>query len=243
MFKLALRTILIAVLSLSVTASAFATDIDTPLVPAPTQNLEDVATVIENVDGSLEIIPFDPESYIQQAGLEKPSPNAQLVSIKRVSVTGDKNNPDNNMPSDTSSKAFGLGLFVKKTTVSTGTSPNRIARGRILCSIDGGCSNLKVEINTTDSIYSEFSADVSVGNDIVGAGVGYTIGAAKSVSISGSEYRAVAKGKFLILDAYPRIEITGFEVWDRGLFSTTKVGSGSSWRSTSNDMDFVVWIQ
>lgn len=241
LLKLVLKGALVAVLAFSVTATAFATDGSDQRVPISGPKLEDVADVIELEDGSLEIIPFDPESYIQQTGLEKPSPDAQLVSIKRVNIEGEEINLDESKRNNNSIMA--LGLSVKKTSVGTGTSPNRIARGRMLCSITSGCSNLKVEINTTESVSAEFSANYSISAEVVSAGVGYTIGTSRSISISGSEHRAVPYGKFLVLDAYPRIEITGFEIWDQGLFTNKMVGSGSSWRAVSNEMDFVVWIQ
>ncbi|WP_270171649.1 hypothetical protein [Paenibacillus sp. SYP-B4298] len=204
--------------------------------------LTDVAKVVELKDGSIEIYPYDPDAFIEQMGIKKPSPDAQLVRIKRVKGKSSGQEVQELKERNIAAAPF-LGLYVQKTGTSTGTSPDRIARGRIMCSITSGCQNLRVEINTTDSVYAEFSANYEVSAEVVSAGVGYTIGSSKSVTITGSETRAVPYNKYLVIDAYPRIEITGFEIFDKGIFSTKKVGSGSSWRAVNNEMDFVVWIQ
>lgn len=202
--------------------------------------LNGISDVIQSEDGNLEIIPHDVEQFLELTGVEKPSEDAELLKIIRVTnqnKVGLNNNNEEQSPSPLAS------LRVVSTGTSEGTHWDRIARSRVMCGVPSGCSALNVSISKTEGFTSDFEANIGISKSIVSAGVGFSIGTSTNTTVQGGATEAVDYNRYLVLDAYPRISITGFDIEELSWFTWSKIGSGSAWRVVPNEIDFFVWIQ
>lgn len=210
--------------------------------------------VTKGKNGNKKFIPNNKEKFIEDFHLEKPSVDAELLYIIIPDETENDQVLNISKTLDTNLSGFGVavmsyrfggGTVVRALNTSRGTG-GVLATAQNTCYTRSGCQNLHVSINQTKSYTSSYSANVSVASSIVGAGVGYSIGRTKSISLSASETTSAKYGQRLTIQAYPRIEVTGFEVWRQTSWWTLKrsrVGSGSSWQAVSNYGVYAVWLR
>jgi len=207
-----------------------------------TTNLSDLASFKQLPNGDIEIIPYDTEKYIEAANLQKPFPDAKLESLKIVTLP---ETLEFDQQQDSTVQPFALpgSLYLKITSISEGTG-GLIAQNSNTCYSTNGCSSLEVEISVNTSVNSEFTSTLGAAlpENIVSAGVGYTIGTGVSIQNS-SRYSEnnVPYGKTLYIQAYPRLDITGFEVWKVGWFSDSLAGTGSAWKAKPNQIQVASW--
>lgn len=202
-------------------------------------DLDKMATLRELPNGDIEIIPHNVEKYIEAVGIQKPYPDAKLDSLKIITLP--ENTQKRVMPIEP--LALPGSLYIKTTGTSQGTG-NMLGQNSNTCYSKGGCGQLQVQVSVNTTVSNEYSSTLGVAlpENIVSAGVGYTIGASVSVQNTGTySENNVPEGKSLYIQAYARINITGFEVWEKGWFSDSKVGSGSAWTAVPNQLQVASW--
>ncbi|MDO6633376.1 hypothetical protein [Bacillus thuringiensis] len=169
-----------------------------------------------------EFAPINQEKLLQETGWEKPTPNAQIEKVIRVSSIEDVQNSSKAPLADwdwlvvkNGMERDGCGLVVRARTSGTGDP----ASGKLI---------LEQSVKVSNS----YSSNVSVSAKVVSAGVEYNVGAEfnrtakREVDTAGQNYQIVA---------YDDFRIQPFDVYFTKLFK----GTGTAYRQVG--FCFVVW--
>lgn len=199
--------------------------------------LSEIADVQLLPNGDMKIIPHSVEEFINETGLIKPSENAKLIDLKII-VPKDSNK----QPKKQSNLKLESADYLLKTGTSSGTG-DLVGQNSNTCYTQSGCDHLQVAIsvNTTES--SGYSSSISVSEGMVEATVGYEMGSSYSIQNSDSYVEDdVPYNGTLYIQAYERINITGFTIWQDNWFSADEqVGSGSAWEPIENFIEVASW--
>jgi hypothetical protein len=110
------------------------------------------------------------------------------------------------------------------------------------CYSSSGCGQLTVQIAVATTRIAEFSANYDVSAEVVSAGVGFTIGTQYQIQTQSSyTENNVPYNKSIYIQAYEVIDITGFNIYEKGWFSDTLRGSGSAWKPVPNTIQTASW--
>lgn len=80
----------------------------------------------------------------------------------------------------------------------------------------------------SQGLSATFSSSVSVNASVVTAGVGFDV--AETFNVSDSQNISVPKGKRGEIIAHPIYLVKEFEVWSKGWFSDSLLGSGTAYK-------------
>jgi hypothetical protein len=165
------------------------------------------------------IVPENPDEFIKEKGWEKPTKDAKLVEVVRVSAPAPTSDPNS-----TVTPMWGSGLYVKK------IGGERDACGTTVRARVSGVGNANgvLQLIQTVTVSNTFSANASVSAEVVSAGVGFDV--SKSWTTTAS-YSVNTGGKNYQIVAYDDYRLQDFEIWDDPYIgSDYKVGSGTAKR-------------
>lgn len=201
------------------------------------KNLKQHADVKQMENGLIEVTPYEPEEFARLAGYTKPSEDAVLDKVYIQKVTPNELSKIDNLVTP---YAIGPEIYIVKKGTSTGTG-DLIATASSTC-FSATCGKLAVSLNQTNSLEAGFSSNYSVGDaSIISAGVGFNVTKSVSVGIQGTyEEENVPKNGKIYLQAYERLKIVGFEIWEDDIFNDDFLGSGSAWQPI-NEVQFSNW--
>lgn len=190
--------------------------------------------------------PDNQDKLIKQFNLKKPSDTAQLLSIRFVEIPNDTLSESNkNSELNTPNSLFGY-RFVQK-SVSNVTGWEEIARGEYHCATwrTAPCTGVEVEVTANTEVSVNISTSFGVGyNDIISAEFGYSEGATVGVSTTViAPAPPIPVGRTFVAVGYPIYRAHFFELYKKGIFSDTLLGTGTFMEPRTSTIAVTDWLK
>ncbi|WP_028593270.1 hypothetical protein [Paenibacillus assamensis] len=200
-----------------------------------------------NVNDTIIATPNNQEQLVEKYGLQKPSADAQLVSIRIVHNDSPSSLPNEQSAEKNNAPMSLLGYRMVKNSPQLVDGWQEIARGKYFCNRPKTqtCDNIQIDVNANQSVTTSINTSFGVGYDDVisaefGVSVGHTVGVATTVKAYAPP---IPGGRTFIAVGYPIYQSTFFTLYKKGIFSDTLLGTGTFLLPQPSSIAVTDWIQ
>lgn len=183
------------------------------------------------------------EELVEKYGLEKPSPDAKLVSIQIVNNEDDSIElPKEESKSINPQAIFGYRIVKGPTQSIDGWT--EIARAKYFCNKPSTqqCKGIEITVSANESVSVEVQTSLSIGvQEVVAAEFGYSLGQSIGVSTSVMVPMDIQGGKTGIAVGYPIYNSTFCEVYEKGILNDKYLGGATFLKPKPSSIAVTSW--